>query len=140
VVELQGGHHLHPFIVDLAFRAKPEGKVVLVSDAVAALGLPDGPCEMFGIACVISGGAVRLREGGNLAGSCLSLDRAVRNVHGWLPSLPLEHILRAASTAPANAIGEQATGTIAAGNAADLVVLGEGLQVAAALVRGRRSI
>jgi N-acetylglucosamine-6-phosphate deacetylase len=131
------GHHLHPRIVDLAFRAKPDGKVVMVSDAVAALGLADGPCEMFGVACVISGGAVRLRDGGNLAGSCLSLDRAVRNVRGWLPHLPLERILRAASAAPAAAIGENGTGEIAEGKAADLVVLDSGLGVVATLVRGK---
>lgn len=131
------GHHLHPRIVDLAFRAKPDGKVVMVSDAVAALGLPDGWCEMFGVVCIISGGAVRLRDGGNLAGSCLSLDRAVRNVHGWLPHLPLERILRAASTAPAAVIGEEVTGEIAEGKAADLVVLDDRLEVATTLVRGK---
>lgn len=130
------GHHLHPRIVDLAFRAKPDGKVVLVSDAVAALGLADGPYEMFGVECVISSGAVRLRDGGNLAGSCLSLDRAVRNVRGWLPRLPLERILRAGSTAAAAAIGERTTGEIAAGLSADLVVLDEGLEVAACLTQG----
>jgi len=130
------GHHLHPRVVDLVFRAKPDGKVVMVSDAVAALGLPDGPCEMFGVACVISGGAVRLRDGGNLAGSCLSLDRAVRNVRSWLPHLPLERILTAASTAPAQAIGETRTGEIAAGKQADLVILDRNLSVVAALAGG----
>ena len=130
------GHHLHPRVVDLAFRAKPEGKVVMVSDAVAALGLPEGPCEMFGVACVISGGAVRLRDGGNLAGSCLSLDRAVRNVHEWLPWLPLGRILNAASSAPAAAIGEEQTGKIASGKQADLVILDRDLSVVAAVARG----
>lgn len=130
------GHHLHPRVVDLAFRAKPEGKVVMVSDAVAALGLPEGPCEMFGVACVISGGAVRLRDGGNLAGSCLSLDRAVRNVHEWLPRLPLGRILNAASSAPATAIGETKTGEIAPGKRADLVVLDRNLSVVAVVAGG----
>jgi N-acetylglucosamine-6-phosphate deacetylase len=130
------GHHLHPRVVDLVFRAKPEGKVVLVSDAVAALGLPDGSCEMFGVACVVRGGAVRLRDDGRLAGSCLSLDRAVRNVRTWLPQLSLERILRAASTAPATLIGDDRLGAIEPGRAADLVVLDDDLQVAATLVRG----
>lgn len=130
------GHHLHPRIVDIAFRAKPDGKVVLVSDAVAALGLPDGPCEMFGIGCVVSGGAVRLRNGGNLAGSCLSLDRAVRNILGWLPDLPLERVLRSASTAAAGVIGEQSTGELVVGKDADLVVLDDNLEVVACLTRG----
>jgi N-acetylglucosamine-6-phosphate deacetylase len=131
------GHHLHPRAVELVFRAKPDGKVVMVSDAVAALGLPDGPCEMFGVACVISGGAVRLRAGGNLAGSCLSLDRAVRNVRGWLPQLPLERILLAASTAPAAAIGETTCGEITPGKRADLVILDATLTPVAALAGGK---
>jgi N-acetylglucosamine-6-phosphate deacetylase len=130
------GHHLHPRAVDLTFRAKPDGKVVMVSDAVAALGLPEGPCEMFGVACVIGGGAVRLRDGGNLAGSCLSLDRAVRNVRSWLPQLPLGRILNAASSAPAAAIGEERTGVIAAGKPADLTILDHDLSVVAALTGG----
>lgn len=130
------GHHLHPRVVDLVFRCKPDGKVVLVSDAVAALGLPEGPCSMFGLDCVIEGGAVRLRQGGNLAGSCLSLDRAVRNVRDWLPRLPLERILRAATSAPAAVIGETRVGEIAAGKAADLVILDARLKVVATVLRG----
>jgi N-acetylglucosamine-6-phosphate deacetylase len=132
------GHHLHPRTVDLVFRAKPDGKVVMISDAVAALGLADGDYEMFGFRCVISGGAVHIAGGKTLAGSCLSLDRAVRNVHGWLPDLPIERILRAASSAGAAAIGERATGEIAEGKVADLVALDSGLQVAAAWIKGER--
>jgi N-acetylglucosamine-6-phosphate deacetylase len=131
------GHHLEPAVVDIAFRCKPEGKVVLVSDAVGALGMPDGDYEMFGIRCAVAGGAVRLREGGALAGSCLSLDRAVRNVRAWLPSLPVERILRAASSSAAAAVGEQQTGVLAEGFDADLVVLDEAFEPALAIVRGQ---
>lgn len=134
------GHHLHPRIVDLAFRCKPDGKAVLVSDAVAALGLPEGPCSMFGLDCVIEGGAVRLRQGGNLAGSCLSLDRAVRNVRSWLPHLPLERILRAATSAPAAVIGETKVGEIAEGKEADLVILDARLEVVATVLRGKKKL
>lgn len=130
------GHHLAPRVTDLALRCKPRGKAVLVSDAVGALGMPDGDYEMFGIACKIAGGAVRLRDGGNLAGSCLSLDRAVRNLHRWLPRLPLEDVLRAASSAPAAVIGETQTGAIVEGRSADLVVLDSNLEVVATICRG----
>lgn len=130
------GHHLSPRIVDLALRCKPVGKAVFVSDAVGALGMPDGEYEMFGVRCAIGGGAVRLLHGGNLAGSCLSLDRAVRNVHAWLPQVPLEALLQAASTNAAAAIGVQSTGVIAEGADADLVLLDEHLEVVASVVRG----
>jgi N-acetylglucosamine-6-phosphate deacetylase len=131
------GHHVAPRMIDLTFRCKPGGKTVLVSDAVAALGLPDGACTMFGIECIIADGAVRLREGGMLAGSCLSLDRAVRNVRHWLPDLPLAQLLAAASAAPAAVIGEHGRGTIAVGQRADLVLLDGTLTVVATVCCGR---
>lgn len=130
------GHHLAPRVIDLALRCKPRGAAVLVSDAVGALGMPDGDYEMFGVTCTIADGAVRLRDGGTLAGSCLSLDRAVRNVQHWLPRLPLEDVLLAASSAPAAVIGETQTGAIAEGRSADLVVLDATLEVVAAICRG----
>jgi N-acetylglucosamine-6-phosphate deacetylase len=131
------GHHLSPRVVDLALRCKPAGKVVLVSDAVAALGLPEGDCELFGVPCRIEAGAVRLRDGGQLAGSCLRLDEAVRNVHAWAPRVPLEDVLRAASTAPTRTIGASACGEIRPGYIADIAVLDPELQMVATICRGR---
>jgi N-acetylglucosamine-6-phosphate deacetylase len=109
---------------------------VLVSDAVGALGLPDGDYEMFGVTCTIADGAVRLKQGGNLAGSCLRLDQAVRNVHRWLPELPPEHLLTAASSAAAAVIGDTTTGAIIEGRRADVVLLDAGLEVVATLCGG----
>jgi len=87
---------------------------------------------------VIADGAVRLRGSGVLAGSCLSLDRAVRNVHRWVPQLPLDQVLSAASSAPAAVIGEQRTGIIAEGHMADLVMLDADLNVVATVCGGRQ--
>lgn len=131
------GHHVAPRVVDLVLRSKPANKFVLVSDAVAALGMPDGEYEMFGVPCAIAGGAVRLREGGTLAGSCLSLDRAVRNLRRWLPHLSPQRAIEAASAAPAAVIGEGGAGRIAEGCVADLIVLEPDLAVAATFCRGR---
>lgn len=130
------GHHVSPRMVDLVFRCKPPGTVVLVSDAVGALGMPDGEYEMFGVSCVIAGGTVRLGAGGPLAGSCLGLDRAVRNVRRWLPALPPARVLAAAAAVPALVINEADAGTISEGCTADLVLLDEGLEVAATVCRG----
>jgi len=130
------GHHLAPRVVDLALRCKPLDKAVLVSDAVAALGLPDGDCELFGVPCRIEGGAVRLREGGQLAGSCLRLDAAVRNTRAWAPGASLERVLRAASTAAAAVVRESACGRLQPGCIADVVVLDADLEVVATFCRG----
>jgi len=130
------GHHLAPRTVDLVWRCKPADKVVLVSDAVGALGMPDGDYEMFGVRCTIADGAVRLQDNGRLAGSCSSLDRAVRNLRRWLPDVPLARILRAASSAPAAVIGETDAGEIVEGRSADLVLLDSDLNVVETIVHG----
>jgi len=131
------GHHVAPAVIDLVWRCKPPGKVVLVSDGVAPLGMPDGDYALFGVACRKRAGAVRLGNGDRLAGSCLSLDQAVRNLRQWLPRRPVEEILASAASAPAAVIGESSAGVIAAGHAADVVVLDADLQVVATICGGQ---
>jgi N-acetylglucosamine-6-phosphate deacetylase len=130
------GHHVAPAMIDLVWRCKPRGKLVVVSDAVAPLGMPDGDYELFGVACTKHGGAIRRRDGDGLAGSCVGMDRAVRNLRRWLPRLALEDILAAASSAPASVVGEAHAGFIEEGRAADLVLLDRDLAVVATICKG----
>jgi N-acetylglucosamine-6-phosphate deacetylase len=124
------GHHVSPTAIDLALRCKPPSKLVLITDAVAALGMPDGEYEMFGMACVIENGAVRLKAGGQLAGSCLTLDQAVRNVRRWKPDIRLADLLHSASWAPALAVGlDDERGKLERGRDADMVLLDRNLKV-----------
>jgi len=123
------GHHVAPAVVPLVWRCKPRGTVALVSDAVGAAGMPEGEYDLFGVRCRSAGGAVRRCTDGTLMGSCLSLDGAVRNLHRWLPEVPLEDVLAAASAVPAAVIGDGDRGAIAEGRAADLAVLDAGLNV-----------
>jgi N-acetylglucosamine-6-phosphate deacetylase len=130
------GHHLSEPAVDIALRCKPAGTVVLVSDAVAA-GRADGEYEIFGTRCVVAAGTVRLKEGGQLAGSCLSLDEALRNVHRWRPELPLHRLVHMCSWSAARAIGVDGDrGEIVPGRAADLVLLDSALRVVRTLRAG----
>jgi N-acetylglucosamine-6-phosphate deacetylase len=130
------GVHLHRRALDVALRCKPPGCLVLVSDGVAAVGLPDGELELFGVPCVAND-AVRVRATGRLAGSRLTLDRAVRNLRDWFPAAPLERWLGAASAAPAAVVGlNDRLGAVATGYEADLVVLSAQLEVTASVVRG----
>jgi N-acetylglucosamine-6-phosphate deacetylase len=98
--------------------------------------MPDGDYELFGISCTLSNGTVRAKPSGRLAGSCLSLDRAVRNLRQWLPHVPVEDLLAAASAAPATVIGATQAGVIAEGHAANLVVLDHRLEVVATICGG----
>ncbi len=130
------GHHVSPVAIQLAWRCKPPRKVVAVTDAVA-LAAAEGSYNLFGVDCIVAAGAIRLAGSDTLAGSCLSLDQAVRNLHAWLPALPTEALLACASTNAAAVIGLEPTTTLAAGNLADLVILDTGLTVVGTIGCGR---
>jgi N-acetylglucosamine-6-phosphate deacetylase len=130
------GHHLAEHTVEAAMRCMPAGNVVLVSDGVAT-GCSDGEYKVFGTPCVVAAGTVRLKNGGQLAGSCLSLDQAVRNVHHWQPARPLHSLLHMSSWNAARAVGLAAQrGTIAPGKEADIVLLDSHLSVVRTLRAG----
>ena len=124
--------HLHPLVIELAFRAKhPEG-VVLVTDAVAWRA---GTVGAVGL--TMSDGAPRLTDG-TLAGSALTMDEAIRNVVNHC-SVSLEQAVRAASTNPARLIGCADRGAIAVGQRGDLVELDDELRVGAVWLNGVRA-
>ena len=117
------GVHVARGALTLAMRSKGAGGWMLVSDGVAAVGLASGPMRLFGTDCIASD-AVRLADSGRLAGSCLVLADAVRNLRAWMPDLADEAILAAATSVPATPIGcGERCGCIAVGQPADLVVL-----------------
>ncbi|NLG29531.1 MAG: amidohydrolase family protein, partial [Chloroflexi bacterium] len=127
--------HLHPVVLKLVARAKGSDGIVLVTDAIRGVGLPDGEYEDGGNAIFVKDGIARIAAG-NLAGSTLTLERGVANMMaatGW----PLEAVLPMATRVPARALGlEQRTGSIAVGKDADLVVLDEHLGVQLTMVGG----
>jgi N-acetylglucosamine-6-phosphate deacetylase len=108
------GHHLPPATVKAMIRAKTPARVVLVTDAIAAAGQPPGEYVLGNL-------RVRLDENGrvavpgqpNLAGSALSLDRAVGNTVRFT-GLPLDEVLAMASTRPAEYLGLRPRGRVAA--------------------------
>jgi N-acetylglucosamine-6-phosphate deacetylase len=129
------GLHVDPAVVALAARALGD-RLTLVTDAVAALGQPPGPVRLAGRwAEAGEDGVVRL-PGGTLAGSTLSLDRAVRNLAGFA-GLPLPDALAAATAAPARTLGLADRGTLEAGAAGDLVVLDGDGGLVATVIAGR---
>ena len=124
------GHHVSEHACDIALRCKPADKTVLVSDAVAAMGCPDGEYELFGARCVVAAGAVRRKDSSQLAGSCLALDQAARNVHRWKPQLPLHDLLHMCSWRAASVVRlDRQRGTIERGKEADIVLLDRDLRV-----------
>ncbi len=125
------GEHLHPDILKIAVRAKSPAKTVLISDSS---GWGTGKLGSTSISLV--GGVPRTPDG-SLAGSCLTLDAAVRYVteHGVMS---LGDALRSASTTPAQLLGEPDIGLIKLGALADLVALDDALEVRAVWCHGKQ--
>lgn len=128
------GIHCHPASVRLAVRTKGAEGIALVSDMMPAAGMPPGNYELGGQAVVVDGTAARLNDG-TLAGSIVTLDRALRNVVRWTEATPAEAI-RMASEMPARLLGLTDAGKIANGCIADLVLFDHELNVEATIVGG----
>jgi N-acetylglucosamine-6-phosphate deacetylase len=114
------GVHVHPEMVDLFLRAKGRDKAVLITDALSATGMGDGQFRLGDFDIEVKGD--RCTHNGVLAGSVLTLDRAVRNVRKFA-NWSLQHSIQLATLNPARALGHQDIGTIAPGAKADFTVL-----------------
>jgi N-acetylglucosamine-6-phosphate deacetylase len=114
------GIHLDPAVVDLFIRAKGAEGTVLISDATAATGMPDGCYRLGSLEVEVKDG--RCTAGGKLAGSVLTMDRAVRNVMQFA-RWDLQQTLRLATLNPARVTGLSTQGELKPGARADLVVL-----------------
>ena len=130
------GIHLAPETAALVWRAAA-GRVVLVTDAVAAAGGSGGAYSLGSVELSVQDGAVRAPEG-MLAGSLLSMIDAVRNLHELGASF--EDALGAASAVPARALGLSEVGRLDVGLAADVLVLDDGLQIKSVFVGGEARV
>jgi N-acetylglucosamine-6-phosphate deacetylase len=131
------GFHVHPEVVGLALRMLGPDRIYLTTDAIAAAGM--GPGEYS-----LAGQPVRLREGvprlesGEIAGSLLTMNEALKNVLAFTGCTMAEAVRMAAAT-PARLIGEgERKGRLAPGYDADVVALSPGMDVEAVWVRGER--
>lgn len=129
------GVHLHPAIVALIVKAKGSARVALITDAMRAAGMGEGRSELGGQAVTVKNGEARL-EGGGLAGSILTLDRAFANVRSFAGAT-LAEAAAMASTTPARVIGlGHRKGRIAPGMDADITIIAPGGEVARTIVAG----
>jgi N-acetylglucosamine-6-phosphate deacetylase len=127
--------HVHPAAMRLLFAAKGPAGVVLVSDALRATGLPEVAYTVGDRPVFSMDGAIRLADG-TLAGSVLTLDRALHNLQA-ATGRPLTELWPAASRNAAQAIGvDDAKGTLEPGKDADLVLLDPALRVVVTVAEG----
>lgn len=122
------GHHVHPALWPVVARAKPAGRLMLISDALSMAGVGDGRLTISGLEAQVKDGRCTLTDGsGTLAGSVIALDSAVRNLVRAGSSLPAA--AAAASRNPLAMLGVTDRGSLAVGQRADIVELGPDLDV-----------
>jgi N-acetylglucosamine-6-phosphate deacetylase len=122
------GIHVDPVAIQVLLRCKGFQKMLLITDSTSATGMPDGPYEVGGVKMQVSSGICR-DGNGNLAGSTLTQDRALRNMLEWCP-MPLEEAIYMLTRNPAKAIGVEASkGALHPGHDADLTALDDALNV-----------
>lgn len=118
------GVHVDPVMVRNAFHILGPDRTVLVTDAVAAAGMPDGEYHLSGMRVFARDGVVR--DGtGTLAGSALTMALAARNFAQFVPHAGPWTLARIASTNPARLVGAQHYGSIAIGQRAAFTLLGD---------------
>ncbi len=128
------GIHVDAAAIRILMAAKSASNIILVSDGTAATGMPDGKYQLGPMKVTVSGGICRNAEG-KLAGSTLTLDRALR--HMVALGTPLRDALAMLTANPAKQIGfGTRKGTLAPGADADLVFLDESLEISGVMTRG----
>lgn len=128
------GVHVHPAMVRVAWVCKGE-RLILVTDAVSALGMPPGKYGVGAFEVVVDENSVRLADDGILAGSNATPERCVRNLATWA-SCSIGEAAEAMSHSPAQLLGLANKGRIVRGADADLTLLSAQGRVAATIVAG----
>jgi len=128
------GVHVAPDLAAFVMATAPD-RVVLVTDAMAAAGAADGDYVLGDLPVEVRDGVARLAGTDTIAGSTLTLDRAIRTAVA--AGVDLTDALRAATSTPARHLGLHGVGRIAAGHHADLVALDDGLAVTHVMRHGQ---
>jgi N-acetylglucosamine-6-phosphate deacetylase len=129
------GFHVHPALIALALRAKSARRLMAITDGTAGSGLPVGTRTRLGAQEIVVTDRTAELEDGTLAGSVLTMDGAFRRLVRE-NGVTLTDAVRLCSTTPAAELGLLDVGSLEAGRAADLVVLGPGLTVRQTYVAG----
>ncbi|MDC2959694.1 N-acetylglucosamine-6-phosphate deacetylase [Streptomyces gilvifuscus] len=133
---IDDGTHLHPAALQLAFHRAGAGRVAFITDAMDAAGFGDGRYMLGPLEVEVSEGVARLVEGGSIAGSTLTLDRAFKRAV-TVDRLPVEDVVAAISANPARLLGmDDRIGSLEPGKDADLVLLDHQFDLKGVMRRG----
>ena len=130
------GIHLHPIVLKMLTQIKESEKLVLITDAMRAAGMPEGVYELGGQEVTVTKGQARLKDG-TLAGSVLTMDKAVKNLVTKV-DIALPKAIQMASFNPAKSIGiDDKKGSLEPGKDADIVILNKNLETELTIVTGK---
>ena len=130
------GVHVHPDAVRIYWKSKGPKRAMLITDAMSAAGMPDGNYKLGELDVRVVNGKCVIGED-TLAGSTLTLDRAVRNFAEFTGAA-IDDVSKLASRNPARMTGFEAeAGSLAVGRAADITVLSAKNEVVETILRGR---
>jgi N-acetylglucosamine-6-phosphate deacetylase len=133
---INDGTHLHPAALQLAFHHAAAPRVAFITDAMDAAGFGDGRYLLGPLEVEVSEGVARLVEGGSIAGSTLTLDRAFKRAV-TVDRLPVEDVVAAISANPARLLGmSDRIGSLEPGKNADLVLLDHQFDLKGVMRRG----
>ncbi|MGW0144717.1 N-acetylglucosamine-6-phosphate deacetylase [Streptomyces sp. NPDC003333] len=133
---INDGTHLHPASLELAFRHAGADRVAFITDAMDAAGFGDGRYMLGPLEVEVADGVARLVEGGSIAGSTLTLDRAFKRAV-TIDRLPVGDVVAALSANPAKLLGRyDRVGSLEPGKDADLVVLDADFDLKGVMRRG----
>jgi N-acetylglucosamine-6-phosphate deacetylase len=132
------GIHVHPSAVRIYWRSKGPGRAILITDAMSAAGMPNGHYKLGRLDVQVEDGYCTLDgDRRTLAGSVLTLDRAVKNFAAFTGAA-IDDVSRLASRNPARLMGlDNEVGSLTVGRAADITVLSPKNEVVETILRGR---
>nr|WP_305375020.1 N-acetylglucosamine-6-phosphate deacetylase [Photobacterium leiognathi] len=130
------GIHVHPVMMQLAYRMKGYHQLALITDCMRAGGLSDGKYQLGAQMITVTNGEARTDDG-SLAGSTCSLDQALRNMI-MLAGVPEWEAVQMATSVPAKYIGiDDKLGFIKPGYNASFALLDPQFQIQATLIDGQ---
>ncbi len=129
------GVHVHPAMVRAAIAAKRPSRVMAITDATAAAGLPPGSRATLGGQPIVAGEGTALLQDGTVAGSTVTMDRVFQTLVGAAGQSLVDAAV-VCSTTPAREMGLVGYGVLAPDASADLVVLDANLAVVQTYVGG----